>query len=153
MKKQNGVTLVELMVVVMVIGILSAIAYPSYQKYARRTNRVMAKTVMMEVQSREESYFSDRKRYADDLTKLSYPAATTFYITNTGDTSASTSGTAIYSITLSATTATGASGPTSYSIAAAPLNTQTRDTDCGTLTLKSTGKKIASGNAGADCWR
>lgn len=147
----RGLTLIELVITVAIIGILASIAYPSYQDYVRRSNRSVAKTILMEVQSRQDTYFSDRKRYASDLTDLTYPAKTTFFITNTSDTSPTNNGTAIYSITIG--NLLPATEPTRYTLTATPLNQQAADTKCGVLTLKSTGKKTASGVGGADCWR
>jgi type IV pilus assembly protein PilE len=46
--KQQGITLIELMVVVAIIGILASIAYPSYQAYVQRTNRAAAAACLME---------------------------------------------------------------------------------------------------------
>ncbi|WP_278493096.1 type IV pilin protein [Acinetobacter gyllenbergii] len=55
-KYSLGFTLIELMIVVTIIGILSAIAYPSYQEYVRSTHRTEAKSEMMEIMSRLQKY-------------------------------------------------------------------------------------------------
>ena len=52
----HGFTLIELMIVVTVIGILAAIAYPSYQDYIRRARRIEAQSVMMDIQLMQEKY-------------------------------------------------------------------------------------------------
>lgn len=48
--KQVGFTLIELMIVVAIVGILSAIAYPSYTEYVRRGHRAEARTGLLQAQ-------------------------------------------------------------------------------------------------------
>lgn len=65
MNKQRGFTLIELMVVLIVIAILAAIAYPSYRESVKRGNRRAAQSVMMEIVNREHQYFIANRVYAD----------------------------------------------------------------------------------------
>ena len=54
-KKQQGFTLIEMMIVVAIIGVLAAIAYPSYQRYVIKTKRTDMMTEMQNIASEIES--------------------------------------------------------------------------------------------------
>jgi len=65
MRKTNaGVSLMELLTVVMVIGILAAIAIPSYGNYTRRANRADAKTALLAAAGQLERCFTRFNSYA-----------------------------------------------------------------------------------------
>lgn len=67
----DGFSLVELIIVVAIIGILSAIAVPSYNQYLIRANKAAAKAVLMEVASRQEQYVMTAGSYGT-LAQLRY---------------------------------------------------------------------------------
>lgn len=68
MKPQNnrGLTLIELMIVVAIIGFIAAIAIPQYTQYIIRSNRSAAEAFMMDVANREKQYLLDARSYASD---------------------------------------------------------------------------------------
>lgn len=68
MIKSKGFTLIELMIVLVIVAILAAIAYPSYRESVRRGNRRAAQATMMEIVNQEHQYFIANRVYADAAT-------------------------------------------------------------------------------------
>ena len=131
MAAQKGFTLIELMITVAVIGILAAIAYPSYQQYVLRANRAEAQAVLSETAQFMERYFTTNGTYVGGaLLSAVSPKGV--------------SGSAIkYNISFSA-------GPTAtaFTLQAAPTTGQSSDI-CGTMTLANTGAQTPTT---AGCW-
>ena len=141
----RGFTMIELMIVVVIIGILAAIGYPSYRDYVVRTQRGMAKAAMVQVLDRQEQFFVDNKAFATDVTNLGF-GANPFAIDRKGAQVATSSGDRIYTIQLNGATAT------SFTIQAVPqLKQATEDSECGTLSVTNEGVRAASGSA-TNCW-
>lgn len=65
MTKSTGFTLIELMIVLVVVAILAAVAYPSYRESVRKGNRRAAQSEMMEIVNREHQFFIANRTYAD----------------------------------------------------------------------------------------
>ena len=66
----KGFTLIELMIVVVIVGILSSIALPSYQQYTMRANRTDGMSSIQMLLDAQERYYADHISYTADLTKL-----------------------------------------------------------------------------------
>ena len=72
MKKNRGFTLIEILVVLVVIGILAAIAIPSYQNQVRKSTRSAAQAVMADIANKQIFYLQQQRAYAADLATLKY---------------------------------------------------------------------------------
>lgn len=73
-RPQNGFTLVELMIVVVIIAILAAIAIPNYQDYVRKAHRAAAAQFVADIANLQAQYLLDNRIYANDLTDLGITA-------------------------------------------------------------------------------
>ncbi len=145
MQKQNGFNLVELMIVVAIVGIIAAIAYPSYTEQVRKSRRADCSGAVTSLGSTMERYFTVNNTYRGAAAGGSDTGAPEVYAT----TCPVDGGTATYNLTISAATAS------TYTVQAAPTGAQTND-KCGTLTLTNTGLKgVTSASTGVtwqDCW-
>ena len=135
-QKISGFTLIELMVTVAIVGILAAVALPSYRSSVLRSARSEGKSALLEAATRQEQYYLDNKTYTTTMTALGLSADP--YITEGGS----------YSVDAAATT----NIAIDYTLTATPISGQADDTDCANLTLTSNGIKGASGTDTADCW-
>lgn len=123
---KNGFTLIEIMVVVAILGILSAIALPSYQKYVQQSRRVAAQGHILEEAQRLERHF---------LKNGSYQGATL------GSTASPSGGTANYTLSLESESAD------HFIIEAKPVGAQAKD-ECGALSIDQAGVRSPAG-----CWK
>ena len=70
--RQSGFTLVELVIVMAIVAILAAVAFPAYQEQVRKSNRAAAQSEMMDIANRQQQFFLANRSYADSLDGLSY---------------------------------------------------------------------------------
>ncbi len=146
MKQQTGVTLIELMIVVVILGILASIAYPAYTNYVTKANRSVGQSMLTQAANRQEQFFIDNRTYATAMTQLGYPA-NPLPVGSDGGPAAAGSPDVLYNIVIVSAT------NRDYVMQAVPQGGHaTRDTDCGTLAINRAGQKTASGTKPADCW-
>lgn len=137
LKTLKGFTLIELMIVVAIIGILAAIAYPSYQDSVRKSRRADARAVLLEAAQLME------RRYTENLTAGYAGVALPTNLTQSPQ-----QGAPFYVISFSATPTQAA-----FTLQAAPQGAQSSD-KCGTLTLTNAGVKgQTTGKTVDECWR
>jgi type IV pilus assembly protein PilE len=145
---QHGITLIELLIVLVILALIASFAYPSYTQHVVNTKRTAAASILLQVADRQQQFFMDNKRFANDLTALGF-AANPLVISGDGNAMANAADSAsVYSVSLSNVAAT------TFTATAAPLNAQlARDVDCGSLTLNQAQLKGSSGGGGNDCWK
>ena len=143
LRRYQGFTLIEVMIVVAIVGILSAIAYPSYAEYIRRGHRADARAGLLQAQQ-----YLERAATATGNYPTSLPPALRWRLPD----GITPDPTKRYTIDFQA-------GNTNaeYTLTATPQGAQTGD-KCGTYTLSNTGVRGAAGKKSGesgydpDCW-
>lgn len=133
-RRTSGFTLLELMIVVVVVGIIAAIAYPNYQDQVRKTRRADGKSALLNTAQALERCYTRFAAYNNAGCGVAFPIA---------------SPEGYYSIT-----AVGGVTAAAFTLAAAPQGAQVADAECGTLRLTSTGRQGSQGvdADGNNCW-
>ena len=130
-KRMRGVTLLELMIVVVIIGILTAIAYPNYREFAARAKRTEAKALLLEIAANQERFYLNANRYGT-LAELGYAVP---LITDSGS----------YTVTVPLNDASNFTATAAYNHSGSEL------ARCTDFTIDGRGDKSSTGSIG-NCW-
>ena len=141
-RKLGGVTLIELMIVVVVIAILGLIAVPSYRQYSIRAHRTEAKTALLRLQANQERWYLQNNTYTGDPEDLGFPGS----LTENG----------VYTLAIAAA----ADGLTQGYVATATPRpgggsngiVMTDDDECATFSITSQGQRTAAPDPNDRCW-
>jgi len=126
----TGFTLIELMIVVVIVGVLTLVAYPAYQSFVVKANRAEAQSYLMHIAQREQLYFNDARTYAGSAADLK---------TETPERVDKN-----YAVTFDITT----SPPPTFIITAEPKSgSQQAKAKDGVLSIDNTGEKLHAGEA------
>lgn len=138
-EKMRGMTLIELMIVVAVLGIMVVIGYPSYQEQVRKSRRTEGIAGLLELADRMERFYSDRDTYAGAT--LGTGAGNIFPATTDGG---------HYTLNIDS------QDNVAFTVRATPTTKGNQNQDkCSVFILDSLGNRTLSGNSIAleQCWR
>jgi len=147
LQRQRGVTLIELIVVVIIIGILAAVAIPSYRNYVIRSQRADAKDALLVLATAQEKFYLQCNTYATGIANAPNCAAATLQGT-------ATSKNGWYALAI-----LGGANATNFTATATAVagENQFQDTDCRTFRVTQAGVRTAANAGGGDtteeCWR
>lgn len=135
MRSMRGITLIELMIVIVVLGIIVAVAYPSYRDFAARAKRNEARSALLQIATNQERFYLNNNTYTNDLTQLGFQT-TPVFTTETGS----------YNIQVTVANAN------TYTARASYLLGGNEAGNCPTFLIDATGSKTSPDGAHADCW-
>jgi type IV pilus assembly protein PilE len=137
-KKTNGFTLIELMIVMAIIGILAAIAYPSYTRHMQDSRRADCEGALMQLAAAMERNFSRNNAYSDIIAAGNFSGQCPLQ------------GTPMYNLSIPPALLT----PTTYTLWATPVAGSPQANDaCGRLSLTNTLQKGQATGTLAQCWK
>ena len=132
-RDMQGVTLLELMIVIVIIGILTAVAYPNYRDFAAKAKRVEAKAALLKIATNQERFYVQNNTYTRDMLALGFAADP--FVSDSDS----------YSIEITA------ADPSDYTAVATYLLGGREAAKCSVFQIDGTGDKTFTGTA-ENCW-
>jgi type IV pilus assembly protein PilE len=136
MHRMRGITLIELMIVVVVIGIMAAIAYPNYREFAARAKRNEARAALLQIATNQERFYLQNNTYTCDMTRLGFAAANNF-VTESGT----------YTVDVTACNADNFTAQAVFNVPGDPEAGK-----CGTFLINGRNVKTSLPDPPGDCW-
>ncbi|NHZ64360.1 type IV pilin protein [Massilia genomosp. 1] len=148
MKRSRGFTLIETMIVMTIIALLAALAYPGYQGFVVKARRTEAQAALLDLMQKQERYYTQHNRYLAFSADQDGPEQARFKWWSGGSAKSS-------AYELRGKPCAGQAIARCIVIEAIPgtdrVDATFRDGACQTLTLDSAGEHTASGSA-TGCW-
>lgn len=142
-RRVHGLTLVELLIVIVIVAILGSVALPSYEQFMQKGRRADGKNALLQLAALQERFYSENGFYG-----------TMNNLIGAGNL---TSDEGHYLVTVDcnpdSATCAAANRPQFYTFTATPQGGQANDTDCGNFTYNEGGTKGTSGpDPDGKCW-
>ena len=138
-RKHAGVTLMELMVIIVILGTLAAIGIPTYRQYMLRTHRTEAKSALLRLAAEQERFYLQNNTYTNNFVALNMPAGRS-------ENGVYTLAIPVANVTTYTLTATPTAGGGTNGV------NQTPDAECVTFTINQAGIRTAAPDPNGRCW-
>ena len=131
-RQMHGITLIELMIVIVVLSILVAVGYPNYQEFTARAKRNEARSALLMLATNQERFYLNNNTFTADMTQLGFSA------------SPATTQTGYYRVQVTAADASNFTATATY------LQGGSEAGKCLTFTIDGRGTKSSAPDP--DCW-